>query len=110
MLKFQIILIAILVCCFAFVSCERAQQVMMPAVDDSMSEEMKEGYDMTGDNGMMDDMGDDMMDDMGDDMDGGMMDDMGDDMMDDMGDDMTGDNGMMDDDMGEGMDDNEAAQ
>ena len=106
MLKFQIILIAILVCCFAFVSCERAQQVMMPAVDDSMSEEMKEGYDMTGDNGMMDD------DMMGDDMGEGMMDD------DMMGDDMTGDNGMMDDmdddmmgdDMGEGMDDNEAAQ
>ena len=81
MLKFQMILIAILVCCFAFVSCERAQQVMTPVTDDMMAE---------------DSMSDDMMDD-------GMMDDgmMDDDMMDD---------DMMDDDMGEGMDDNDAAQ
>ena len=52
MLKFQMILIAILVCCFAFVSCDRAQQVMTPAVDD-----------MTDSGSMSEDMTDDMMDD-----------------------------------------------
>ena len=45
MLKFQMVLIAILIACFAFVSCERAQQIMTPVTDDmmgegSMSEEM----------------------------------------------------------------------
>ena len=38
MLKFQILLIAVLVSCLAFVSCERAQQVMMPVADDMMPE------------------------------------------------------------------------
>ena len=36
MLKFQILLIAVLVACFAFVSCERAQQIMTPVTDDMM--------------------------------------------------------------------------
>ena len=33
MLKFQIVLIAILVCCFAFISCDRTQQIMTPVTD-----------------------------------------------------------------------------
>ena len=33
MLKFQMVLIAILIACFAFVSCERAQQIMIPVTD-----------------------------------------------------------------------------
>ena len=83
MLKFQILLIAVLVACFAFVSCERAQQIMTPVTDDMMD---------GSDSEMMDDtmMEDDMMDD-------GMMDDT---MMDDMMDD-----DMMEDDMEEDMDD-----
>ena len=59
MLKFQIVLIAVLVCCFAFVSCERGAQVLAPA-DDMMpgsdSEKMPEDYDMTGTDGMDDGM------------------------------------------------------
>ena len=38
MLKFQMVLIAILIACFAFVSCERAQQIMTPVTDDMMTE------------------------------------------------------------------------
>ena len=44
MLKFQITLIAILIGCVAFVSCERAQKVLEPATDDMMA-----GDDMTMD-------------------------------------------------------------
>ena len=68
MQKFQIILIAILIGCFAFISCERAQTGLQPAVDDvmtedSMSEEMIDDADTTGDDGMMDaeEMADDGM-------------------------------------------------
>jgi hypothetical protein len=45
MLKFQMILMAVLIACFAFISCDRAQQVMTPGMmdTDSTSEEMKEG-------------------------------------------------------------------
>ena len=56
MLKFQIVLIAMLVCCFAFVSCERAGQVLAPATEDMMpgsdSEKMPDP-DMTGTDPMM---------------------------------------------------------
>ena len=45
MLKFQIVLIAILVCCFAFISCDRTQPIMTPVMD---SDSEKTGYDMTG--------------------------------------------------------------
>ena len=38
MLRFQILLIAVLIACFAFVSCDRAQQVLKPAVDASTPE------------------------------------------------------------------------
>ena len=71
MLKFQMVLIAILIACFAFVSCERAQQIMTPVTDDMMAEDS-----------MSEDMTDDMMDEdmMDEDM---MTDDMMDeDMMD----------------------------
>ena len=76
MLKFQILLIAVLIACFAFVSCERAQQIMTPVTDDMMDgsdSEMMDGTMM--DDGMMD----------GTMMDGTMMDDgmMDDGMMDD---------------------------
>ena len=71
MLKFQIFFIAVLIACFAFVSCERAQQIMTPATDDMMSgsdsDEMKEDSDTTGDTGMTDG---DMDGDMDSDMDG----------------------------------------
>ena len=61
MLKFQMVLIAILIACFAFVSCERAQQIMTPVTDDMMAEDSM-SEDMT--DGMMDDgmMDDGMMD------------------------------------------------
>ena len=37
MLKFQIVLIAILIVCVAFVSCERGQQMLEPVADDMMA-------------------------------------------------------------------------
>ena len=93
MLKFQILLIAVLIACFAFISCERAQQIMTPVMDGSESDMMDDS--MMTDDMMKDDMMDDgmMKDDM---MDSGMMadDTMKDDMMDDgamMGDDMDDD-------------------
>ena len=77
MLKFQILFIAVLIACFAFISCDRAQQIMDPAMDDMMdsdSEMMDDGMMTDGmmDDGMMDDgmMTDGMMD--GDMMDGDM--------------------------------------
>ena len=36
MLKFQILLMAVLIACFAFMSCERTQQVMTPVTNDVM--------------------------------------------------------------------------
>ena len=99
MLKFQMIFIAVLIACFAFISCDRAQQIMTPVTDDMMadsdSEKMDDGMmdDTMMDDGMMDDtmMDDDMMDDTM--MDDGMMEE---DMMDD---------GMMEEDMEEDMED-----
>ena len=41
MLKFQIILMAVLIACFAFVSCDRAQQVMTPVTDEMMAEDSR---------------------------------------------------------------------
>ncbi len=55
MLKPQIALIAILIACVAFVSCERAQKMLEPAADDMMTDD-----DMT----TSDDMSTDMMMDM----------------------------------------------
>ena len=47
MLKFQIALITILIACVAFVSCDRAQQVLQPAADDMMPvDDMMAGDDM----------------------------------------------------------------
>ena len=47
MLKFQIVLIAILVCCVAFISCDRTQSIMTPVMDsDSGKMDGMEG--MTG--------------------------------------------------------------
>ena len=53
MLKFQVALIAILITCVAFVSCDRAQQILEPVTDDTMAAD-----------GMMDDIMMDMMMDM----------------------------------------------
>ena len=47
MLKFQMILIAVLVCCFAFVSCDRAQQIMTPVTMDGSDSEKMTDPDMT---------------------------------------------------------------
>ena len=84
MLKFQIVLIAILVCCVAFISCDRTQSIMTPVTDDMMAE------DSMSDDMMTDDM---MTDDM---MDDGMMDDRHEHDMDDR---MTWTTGTMMDDM-----------
>ena len=56
MLKVQIALIAILIVSVAFVSCERAQQMLDPVADDMMA-----GDDMTADDDMSMDMMMDMM-------------------------------------------------
>lgn len=50
MSKFQITLIAILIACVAFVSCERAQKMLEPAADDMMTDDDM----MTGDDKSMD--------------------------------------------------------
>ncbi len=55
MLKFQIALMAILIACVAFISCDRAQKVLAPAADNMMAaEDMMAGDDMPMD--MMMDM------------------------------------------------------
>lgn len=57
MFKLQVALIAILITCIAFVSCDRTQDALKPAIDDMMAADDM----MTGDDMMV---GDDMMMDM----------------------------------------------
>ncbi len=85
MLRFQILLIAVLISCLAFVSCDRAQQVMTPVTDDMMQEGTPSDDMM--DDGMTDGMDDGMTDGMTDGMDDGMDDGMTDGMDDDDDDD-----------------------
>lgn len=91
MLKFQIILIVLLISCVAFVACERTAQVLEPVIPDS---------DMTDTNGMTDDgMTDDSAADDGMADDGAVDDGTTDDGMtnDTAADDATTDDGTTDD-------------
>lgn len=57
MLKLQVALIAILITCITFISCDRAQKVLRPAADDMMAgDDMMTGDDMMAADDMMMDM------------------------------------------------------